>query len=348
MLYKTLISTYGASLANKTNELDDPVWHLAWSTSFQGFREYALDALQQAKVYLLDHNAAEYADTFHDVVQFSDEFADATATTILGELSLPAKVTWVEFDYRAIVDSRFERKSYWTKGLDGRLDDGVHGFLFDDRNADHLAITLFGNPVEGKYIDPLGSLKVERNTEGRLIFEDMTYYPFSSVLGFFSKIGYPDNVVDAMHVLHMEHTRYDLFIPHAFFAMLVSPDLGGIIALETETFSAKDLKTARKFNKSWVIGAQKSHLTIRIGPHAVAHMRERQARLNFERDAKEHRNGPIKHWVSEHERHYKSGKIVLVKRHERGSEDTRNLATRVMGPHHAQPVFNLKSKSNPE
>ena len=47
--------------------------------------------------------------------------------------------------------------------------------------------------------------------------------------------------------------------------MLVSPDLGGIIPHEAETFTPKDAKTARKFGKSWILGAQKSHLTIRIG-----------------------------------------------------------------------------------
>ena len=114
--------------------------------------------------------------------------------------------------------------------------------------------------------------------------------------------------------------------------MLVSPDLGGIIPTETETFTAKDTKTARKFGKSWVLGAQKSHLTIRIGPQAAAHMAERTARLEFERQALEGRNGPIRHWVAEHERHYRSGKVVLVKGHHRGQEPMPNLPTRVMGP----------------
>ncbi len=78
-------------------------------------------------------------------------------------------------------------------------------------------------------------------------------------------------------------------------------DLGGIIPTETETFTFKDTKTARKFGKSWILGAQKSHLTIRIGPQAAAHMAERTARLEFERQTLEARNGPVRHWVSEHD-----------------------------------------------
>ena len=119
---------------------------------------------------------------------------------------------------------------------------------------------------------------------------------------------------------------------YALFAMLVWPDLGGIIPHEAETFTPKDAKSARKFGKSWILGAQKSHLTIRIDPQAAAHMQERRARLEFERQAQEERNGPIRHWVAEHERHYRSGKVVLVKGHHRGHAPVPNLPTRVMGP----------------
>lgn len=88
----------------------------------------------------------------------------------------------------------------------------------------------------------------------------------------------------------------------------------------------------RKFGKSWILGAQKSHLTIRIGPQAAAHMAERTARPEFERQALEARNGPTRHRVSEHERHYRSGKVVLVNGHHRGQVRPPNLPTRVMGP----------------
>lgn len=43
----------------------------------------------------------------------------------------------------------------------------------------------------------------------------------------------------------------DFFIPYMLFAMLTSPDLGGIIPAEAVNFSPKDLKTASKFGKSW-------------------------------------------------------------------------------------------------
>ena len=148
-------------------------------------------------------------------------------------------------------------------------------------------------------------------------------------------------MIHGRRTVHQVETGYDLFIPYALFAMLVSPDLGGIFPTETETFTAKDTKTARKFGKSWVLGAQKSHLTIRIGPQAAAHMAERTARLEFERQTLEARNGPVRHWVSEHERHYRSGKVVLVKGHHRGQAPDPNLPTRVMGPKREEFEFDL-------
>ena len=77
MLYKSLISLYGSSLAGKSSPSDDLVWHFTPSEDLRRFREYALDAMQQAKVYLLDHLAAAYADTLHEAV--AKEAADIGA-----------------------------------------------------------------------------------------------------------------------------------------------------------------------------------------------------------------------------------------------------------------------------
>lgn len=352
MLYKSIISTYGASLANKTQPLDDPVWHYGWSINLQAFREHTLEALQQAKVYLMDHLAADYADTLHDVIQDDANHANASAITLLGEIVPPAQVTWVEFDYGALVKSRYERGSIWATlherrvadGVDHPIGDGLRGFLVDDRNADHMRITMFRQTKGYKHVDPLGSLRINRTASGELDVDDVKLDANLSSTAFRMRYGEDEKEVEARQVKYIADTGYDMFIPHALFAMLVSPDLGGIIPFEAETFTAKDMKTARKFNKSWVTGAKKSHLTIRIGPHAIAHLRERQARLDFERLAREQRNGTVRHWVSEHERRYQSGKIVLVKRHERGSEPAPNLATRVMGSKDIGSGFVLNSK----
>ena len=168
------------------------------------------------------------------------------------------------------------------------------------------------------------------------------------MVNFRVRVGDPKEKIYILRYLHRVETGFDLFIPYALFAMLVSPNLGGVIPSEaaTETYTAKDTKTARKFGKSWMLGAQKSHLTIRIGPQAVAHMRERQERLAFEKQTENERSGPVRHWGSEHERRYRSGKVVLIKRHVRGHEPDIHLPTRVMGPRPDTAEFDLGKKSD--
>jgi hypothetical protein len=193
-------------------------------------------------------------------------------------------------------------------------------------------------------MDPICALVVNRTADGYLDYDDIIEDLSRPMVNFRLRVGDSKEKIEALRTLHCVDTGADLFIPFALFAMLVSADLGGIIPTETETFTAKEAKTARKFGKSWTLGAQKSHLTIRIGPQAAAHMRERQARLEFERQIQQVRSEPVRHWVSEHERTYRSGKVVLVKGHHRGHESDPRLPTRVIGPRSGSANFALTPK----
>jgi hypothetical protein len=317
------------------------IWHFAPSEDLRQFRAYALDALQQAKVFLLDHLAAAYTNTLHDAVAKQAAETGLPAMAILGEVKLPADVVWVEFDDRELGVARFERASPVTRHDDKPLGTGLRGYLLDDRNEAYLRITMFHKRDGAHVVDPICALLVKRIPIGKLNYDDVEVELSRSVVEFRMLNGVSPEMIDGLRTLHQVETGYDLFIPYALFAMLVSPDLGGIIPTTTETFTAKDTKTARKFGKSWILGAQKSHLTIRIGPQAAAHMAERTARLEFERQTLQARNGPIHHWVSEHERHYRSGKVVLVKGHHRGQAPDPNLPTRVMGPKLEEFEFEL-------
>ncbi len=339
MLYKSLIHLYGSSLAGRSAPTDDLVWHFVPSDDLRLFREYALDALQQAKVYLLDHMAAAYADTLHDAVAEKAAETGLPAMAILGEVKLPASVVWIEFDDRELGTARFERASPVTQHDDKPIGSGLRGYLLDDRNKAHLRITMFHRRDNSTVVDPICALLVKRTTTGELNYDDIEVELSRSMVDFCVQSGDPIEKIEVRRTVHQVDTGYDLFIPYAVFAMLVSPDLGGIIPVEAETFTPKDAKTARKFGKSWILGAQKSHLTIRIGPQAAAHMQERRARLEFEGKAKDERTGPVRHWVAEHERHYRSGKVVLVKGHHRGHVPVPNLPTRVMGPNSDAAVF---------
>lgn len=332
MLYKSLISLYGSSLAGRSAPTDDLVWHFVPSEDLRLFREYALDALQQAKMYLLDHLAAAYADTLHDAIAKQAAETGLPAMAILGEVKLPAEVVWIEFDDRELGAARFERASPVARYDDRPVGTGLRGYLIDDRNQGHLRITMFHRRENSRVVDPICALLVKRTPPGKLNYDDVEVELSRSMVDFRARSGDPIEKIETRRTVYHVETGYDLFIPYALFAMLVSPDLGGIIPTEAATFTVKDEKTARKFGKSWILGAQKSHLTIRIGPQAAAHMAERTTRLEFERQAQDARNGPIRHWVAEHERHYRSGKVVLVKGHHRGHAPVPNLPTRVMGP----------------
>lgn len=343
MLYKSLISLYGSSLAGKSSPSDDLVWHFTPSEDLRRFREYALHAMQQAKVYLLDHLAAAYADTLHEAVAKEAAEAGLPAMEILGEVKLPAEVVWVEFDDRALGVARFDRASLVIRYDDNPIGTGLRGYLLDDRNQAHLRITMFHQRENSRVVDPICALLVKRTATGELNYDDVEVELSRSMVDFRLRSGDTVEMIHDRRTVHQVETGYDLFIPYALFAMLVSPDLGGIIPTEIETFTAKHIKTARKFGKSWILGARKSHLTIRIGPQAAAHMAERTARLEFERQTRDPRNGPIRHWVAEHERHYQSGKVVLVKGHHRGHAPAPDLPTRVMGPRFDAVRFDLPS-----
>lgn len=332
MLYKSLISMYGSSLSGKSVPKDDVVWRLAPSEHLVVFREYAVDALHQAKVYLLDHLAAAYADTLHEAIAENTGDVGEPALAILGEVKLPSSVVWVEFDDRALGAARFERASTTTRFDKEPSGKGLRGYLLDGRDEGHLRVTMFHRRLERGFVDPLCALLVPRCAAGTLDYDKIEVELFPSIVEFYLRTGASPEQIDGMTTVQQIEAGYDLFIPYALFAMLESPDLGGIIPTETETFTSKDIGTARKFGKSWILGAQKSHVTIRIGPQAAAHMAERTARLEFQRKAIDSREAPIRHWVSEHERHYRSGKVVLVKAHQRGQVTARNLPTRVMGP----------------
>lgn len=331
MLYKSLIAMYGSSLSGKAAPLEDVVWRFSPSEQLAHFRDYVLDALQQAKVYLLDHLAAAYADTLHEAIT-ENVHDSVSALAILGEVNLPSAVAWVEFDDRALGAARFERASSITRFDKKPLGKGLRGYLLDRRNDGFLRVTMFHKRLEKGFVDPLCCLVIKRSASGTYNYDDVEVELSPSMVEFYTRTGASPEDINGMRTVQQIETGYDLFIPYALFAMLESPDLGGIIPSETQIFTSKEFKTAGKFGKSWILGAQKSHVTIRIGPQAAAHMAERTARLEFHREAIDARERPVRHWVSEHERHYRSGKVVLIKGHHRGHVTAKDLPTRVMGP----------------
>ena len=153
---------------------------------------------------------------------------------------------------------------------------GLRGYLLDDRNEGHLRTTMFHHRENSRVVDPICASVVERTPTGQLNDDDVEVELSRSVVDFRVRSGDTMEMIHGRRTVHQVETGYDLFIPYALFAMLVSPDLGGIFPTETETFTAKDTKLPANLAKSWILGAQKSHLTIRIGRRLLrTHMAER-------------------------------------------------------------------------
>jgi hypothetical protein len=104
-----------------------------------------------------------------------------------------------------------------------------------------------------------------------------------------------------------------------FFDLVKSPETSFDIGAG-EVFTAKERKTARKFGKNHVVNAPQSHITINLSEPTVHHvMRERSNEMPQGSGAG-NLCPKVRHGVREHIRHCKSGKIVTVKAHQRGSE----------------------------
>lgn len=213
MLYKSLISLYGSSLAGRSAPPDDLVWHFVPSEDLWLFREYALDALQRAKVYLLDHLAAAYADTLHDAVAEKAAESGLPAMAILGEVKLPADVVWVEFDDRELGVARFDRASPVARYDGEPSGTGLRGYLLDDRNEGHLRITMFHRRENSRVVDPICALLVKRTPTGELDYDDVEVELSRSMVDFRVRSGDTMEMVNGRRTVHQVETGYDLFIP---------------------------------------------------------------------------------------------------------------------------------------
>lgn len=177
MLYKSLILLYGSSLAGKSSPSDDLVWHFTPSEDLRRFREYALDALQQAEVYLLDHLEAAYADTLHEAVAKEAADVGLPAMEILGEVKLPADVVWVELDDQALGVARFDRASPVTRYDDNPIGTGLRGYLLDTRNPAHLRITMFHRRENSRVVDPIMATQVSARSSSPIPRHDEVARP---------------------------------------------------------------------------------------------------------------------------------------------------------------------------
>jgi len=164
--FKSIVMSYVSSLEGRPSRADH-VEAILPVEELRAFRARALEDITGAVKYVLNDDAASYADSFRENIQGGIYLEQASDEIIrfLEEVELPHDLAWVEFDQAELTRRRVRR------GLEPDDDEpiipeefGLRGFLIDDRSKARLTVTLFRSIGCGSdaVIDPIFRLHFER------------------------------------------------------------------------------------------------------------------------------------------------------------------------------------------
>lgn len=335
ILYKTIALQYGRYIeTGRPGKGYDPVGRMVPTEDTRAQRKSILNDLAAARIYLLDHNAANYLDSLRMDVQGMpwEDRPESHIERYVSEVDFPRDVIWVEYDSRKLWEDRIERGlatmsatqlSYWHQ----------RGFLIDNRYPDKMTVRLFSAMSDRSFLDSPLTLVLAKSQDGRPHFNNAQWQPQENVAWVHKQLssGDREQEVRVLFDEHKGHLTYEMVICFMLFAALASRD-DDLLPLEAPSLSPGEIKTARKFGKTWITEAPRSHVTIRIGPAGERHLTEHEARRQFEETQASGRATPTEHWVAEHERHFSNGMVVRVRAHKRGQPAGGKLPMRVVGP----------------
>ena len=119
MLYKSLISLYGSSLAGKSAPKDDLIWHFAPSDDLRQFRVYALDALQRGDLHA-NVSVEELDDRLTEIYLLLGLTDQARQTAAVLGHNYPGS-TWYQDSYALLVEgaqpATIDRPGFVTRAL---------------------------------------------------------------------------------------------------------------------------------------------------------------------------------------------------------------------------------------
>lgn len=335
ILYKTIALKFGHYLdKEQPGNMRGPDGQLVSSEEIRQHWQSVLSDLASARIYLLDHNAANYLDSLRMDVQGMpwENRPESHIQGYVREVDFPRDLIWIEYDDRKLWEDRVARgiTALSEEELNNRHQ---RGFLFDNRLPEKLTVRLFSGMTEKMFFDAPLVLEISKAQDGRPDFEKTSWQPQRTVIAGLMRLGLLDSGDSARDHFeeHRGHVTYEMVIGFMLFAALAARE-DDLLSQEVPSLSTAQAKAARKFGKSWMTETLKSHVTIRIGPAAERYMTEQKARLRFEEAQAASRATPIEHWVAEHERRYSNGKVVRVRAHKRGQLADRDLPTRIVGP----------------
>lgn len=335
ILYKTIVLQYGRYLETGQSGKDpDPIARMFPFERLRGQRRDVLDDIAAARLYLLDHRAADYLDSLRmDVQGFpGDGRSEALIQSYVSEVDFPGDLVWVEYDSRKLWEDRVSRGL--TTMTERELSNWYQrGFLFDNRSTEAMTVRLFSATTDRTFLDSPLTLVLAKSHNGRPVFDNARWQVQELVARAVTQPSSSKRGRGAGEFLeeYKSHVTYEMVIGFMLFAALNMRE-DDLLIDKVHYQSSAEAKTARKFRKAWIAEAARSHVTIRIGPAGERHLAERNERRRFEEAQSSGRAPPTEHWVAEHERRYSSGKVVLVRAHKRGKSADRALPVRVVGP----------------
>jgi len=335
ILYKAIALQFGHHFDNgQPVNMPGPNGQLVLAEEVRQHWKDVLSDLSLSRIYLLDHNAANYLDTLRMDVQ-GMPWENRPETDIQGyvrDVDFPHELIWVEFDDRMLWENRVAR-GITTLSEDELSNRHQRGFLFDNRSPDKLTVRLFSAVTDTMFFDAPLVLDISKDQDGRPDFGNVSWHLQKTVIAGLMRAGFlGDEASIREHFdTHKGHLTYEMVIGFMLFAALTARE-DDLCSQEVASLSSSQAKTARKFGKTWMTETLKSHVTVRIGPAAERHLAEQKARRRFEQEQASNRATPTEHWVAEHERRYSNGKVVRVRAHKRGQVADKGLPTRVVGP----------------
>lgn len=335
ILFKTIAMQYGRYLdTGQPGDEYDLVARMDPTEETRTQRQDILHELAAARIYLLDHRAANYLDSLRMDVQgmLWEDRPEAYIQDYVREVDFPQDLVWIEYDSRKLWEDRIarglttmseEELSHWHQ----------RGFLFDNRSPSTMTVRLFTAVTDRSFWDSPLTLVLNKSQGARPDFDNANWQPQNNVILSRMQLSSGNQQSELKDHLetHKGHLTYEMVIGFMLFAALAAHE-DDLLSREAPSLSTAQAKTARKFGKTWMTETLRSHVTIRIGPAGERHLAEREARRQFEEAQSSGRATPTEHWVAEHERHYANGKVVRVRAHKRGQPVDRKLPVRVVGP----------------
>ncbi|MBW6417304.1 hypothetical protein [Celeribacter sp. PS-C1] len=335
ILYKTIALKFGHHLENgQPVNMRGPDGKLVSPEETRQHWRNVLGDLSSAKIYLLDHNAANYLDSLRMDVQGMpwENRPESFIQNYVRDVDFPRDLIWVEYDDRKLWEDR-ARRGLSTQSEVDLSNRHQRGFLFDNRSPEKLTVRLFSSITDALFQDAPFALEISKAEDGRPDFGNVRWTPQRTVIAGLMRAGFLPNESSVREHFkeHKGHLTYEMVVGFMLFAALAARE-DDLLSEEVASLTSSQAKTARKFGKTWMTETLKSHVTVRIGPAAERHLTEQKARRRFEAGQAASRAAPTEHWVAEHERRYSNGKVVRVRQHKRGQSPDRALPTRVVGP----------------